>query len=283
MKHLLLSIALLGATPVAAQSTLIGSYTWAMDSPLFGGFSAIELGDDGHSFLALSDRGALASGTISRTNGVIDAMNIDALALLTGPAGRALTLEESDSEGIALAGDGSFYVSFEWTHGLRYFERVGASGDQLLSTPDFDAFQDNASLEAVAIGPDQALYTIPERSGFATHPFPVFRWKDGKWDQPFTIPRRGAFLVVGADFGPDGRLYILERDFIGIGFRSRVRHFAADGTDEQVALESGMLTHDNLEGISVWQDDIGLRMTLISDDNFRSLQKTEVVEYRLTE
>jgi hypothetical protein len=68
-----------------------------------------------------------------------------------------------------------------------------------------------------------------------------------------------------------------------VGFRNRVRRFALDGTGEEVVLETRVLTYDNLEGISVWQDVQGLRMTLISDDNFRSFQRTEIVEYRLTD
>jgi hypothetical protein len=40
--------------------------------------------------------------------------------------------------------------------------------------------------------------------------------------------------------------------------------------------------HDNLEGISVWQTPAGeLIMTLVSDDNQRRFQRTELVEYRI--
>ena len=81
-----------------------------------------------------------------------------------------------------------------------------------------------------------------------------------------------------------GRLYLLERDFAGIGFRSRVRRFAPDGTGEEVLLETGIGVHDNLEGISVWRDDLSrIRLTMVSDDNFRFFQRTEFVEYALGE
>jgi len=83
--------------------------------------------------------------------------------------------------------------------------------------------------------------------------------------------------------GPDGQLYVLERDFLGIGFRSRVRRFDLTGGNEQILLETRLRQHDNLEGISIWQDDQGVRMTLISDDNYRAFQRTEIVEYRLTD
>ena len=49
-----------------------------------------------------------------------------------------------------------------------------------------------------------------------------------------------SFLVVGADVGPDDRLYVLERDFAFFGFRSRVRSFDLAGAvailDELIAL-----------------------------------------------
>ncbi|MFN3662774.1 esterase-like activity of phytase family protein [Yoonia sp.] len=271
------------AVPAQTEVALIGSYTWTSDDPLFGGFSAIEMLDDGNSFVAVSDRGSFITGTIERTDGRITRIIPGPLIPMTGPGGRALTRPESDSEGLAIAPDGTIYVSFEWMHGIRRFGTVDAPGSNLMTTPAFDWMQNNASLEALAIGNDGALYTIPERSGAATQPFPVYRLKDGIWDQPFDIPRRGAFLVAGADIGPDGRLYILERDFIGIGFRSRVRRFNLQGGDEEVLLETRARQHDNLEGISVWQDPQGLRLTMISDDNFVLFQRTELVEYRLTD
>jgi len=163
--------------------------------------------------------------------------------------------------------------------------QAGLHGDPSLlpSHPDFAAMQANAALEAIAIGPDGALYALAERSGRAERPFPVYRFREGIWDVPFTIPRRGAFLVSGADIGPDGRLFLLERDFAGIGFRSRVRSFDLTGGDERVELQSSVGQFDNLEGLAVWQDGQGIRLTMISDDNQNWFQQTEIVEYRLAD
>ena len=92
---------------------------------------------------------------------------------------------------------------------------------------------------------------------------------------------------MGADVGPDGRLYLLERNFRGLlGFRSRVRRFGLgpDGiTSTEELLSTGTLQYDNLEGISVWDDGLGIRLTMISDDNFLPVQRTELVEYRVTD
>lgn len=276
-------LALLSACPLWAEATLLGTYVWTVDDPRFGGFSGIEVSDDGASFVTVSDRGHLVSGTFQRDGDVISGVTTGPFLPLLGANGNHLSRGESDSEGLALANDGTLFVSFEWVHGVRQVDSGSATASGLMAAPAFAAMQTNSSLEALAIGPDGALYTLPERSGLATRPFPVFRLKDGVWDQPFDIPRRGAFLMSGADIGPDGRLYLLERDFTGIGFRTRVRRLDLDGGGEETVLHTWLRTHDNLEGISVWQDEDGLRITLISDDNFRFFQRTEIVEYRLTD
>ncbi len=276
-------LTLLRAVPAFADATLLGSFHWAVSDPKFGGFSAIALTPTGDSFTAISDRGYVAEARITRDGPTITDVEIKALRRLLGPTRAPLAADFSDSEGLAIGQDGTLYVSFEGEDGIRSFSAIDQPGSKLMASPAFAGFQPNSSLEALAIGPDGALYTMPERSGLATRPFPVFRLRSGVWDQPFEISRTGPFLISGADIGPDGRLYILERDFAGIGFRNRVRRFNLDGSGEELILQTGLRTHDNLEGISIWRDASGLRMTLISDDNFRAFQRTEIVEYRLTE
>ncbi len=115
--------------------------------------------------------------------------------------------------------------------------------------------------------------------------YPVWRYRDGEWTTAFTIAGQGPWAPVGADVGPDGRLYLLERDFKGLlGFATRVRRF--DMTDGGVSggetlLETRLGQYDNLEGLTVWDDGQGIRLTMISDDNFLFVQRTELVEYRV--
>ena len=205
---------------------------------------------------------------------------------LKNTKGGPLSLYETDSEGLALRDDGRLYVSFEANHRVWTYRNPTSEAAWLPRAPEFRKMQNNSSLEALAIDRNGALYTMPERSGKATRPFPVYRYKGRAWTQPFAIPRRGNFLPVGADFGPDGRFYLLERHLNGIfGFLTRVRSFQISGDrifDEQTLLETSTGTHDNLEGLAVWRDDKGdIRLTMISDDNFRAFQITEFVEYRL--
>ncbi len=263
----------------------VASVTWATSEHRMGGFSGLEIWDNGHAFTTISDRGGLITGRFQRRAGKITGISASPPAAITSISGQRLVGEWADSEGLARRPDGRLYISFEGQHRVLGYDRL----DMALHVPNSTAISaipnSNSGLEALAIDTTGRLYAIPERSGRLTRPFPVWRLDGDRWDQVFTLPREGGFLVVGADFGPRGRLYILERAFTGFGFRSRVRRFTMDNdriTAEETLLETPVLRHDNLEGLAVWRDTDGAtRLTMISDDNFRSIQRTEFVEYKL--
>ncbi len=259
--------------------------TWVEDDPRFGGFSGLELAGDGVALVAISDRGRVLRGRILRdAAGRMTGLRMDDLAPLVPQSPGAWARWEVDSEGLAIAPDGTAYVSFEGMHRVLRFDDLTGPATALPRHPDFRGMTNNASLEALAIGPDGALYTLPERSGRLDRPFPIYRFRDGTWTQPFALPRRDDFLPVGADFGPDGLFYLLERRFSLIrGFASRVRRFRLSDTGltgEELLFESRPGQYYDLEGLAVWRDQAGrIRLTMIADDNFNFLQSTEVVEY----
>ncbi|MGR3465108.1 esterase-like activity of phytase family protein [Limimaricola sp.] len=282
MKAMVLAALLLGGAPSQQHAEYIGSHVWPESAHGSGGFSAIET--DGTGFVAISDRARIVDGRFSRdAQGRITGVEILRSEPLRSGREGIMTGHLADSEGLAIGADGRRWISFEARARVR--SETGPNGPEVLPRPKaFEQMQLNSALEALAVDAAGALYTIPERSGRIDRPFPVYRWQDGQWTIPFTIPRRDSFLVTGADFGPDGNFYLLERDFVGIGFRSRVRRFAPDGSGETVLLETGVGVHDNLEGLSVWRDEAGrTRLTMLSDDNFRFFQTTEFVEYALDE
>ena len=152
---------------------------------------------------------------------------------------------------------GRVYVSYEGFHRIRRYDDINGRPVAIPSHPDFARLQGNSGLEAIAVDRDGTLYAIPERSGKLDRPFPVYRLRGGRWDKPFTIPREGNFLVSDATIGPEGDLYVLERDFSWLGFRTRVRRFAIGATslgNETTLLETSLNQLDNMEGISVWRD-----------------------------
>lgn len=283
----LLSLDSSAGPPAPAPGDLISSFVWRGEDPRLGGVSAIELDATGIQFSALSDRGAWTQGRLIRdAEGRITGIDAPPFRLLKARGEEPLAASRADSEGLAIGADGAAYVSFERVARVLRYARLDGPAENLPTPGAFDKMQANSSLEALAIDRRGWLYTLPERSGRESRPFPVYRFRNGAWDQPFAIPRRGSFLPVAADFGPDGRLYILERQFRGLmGFASRLRRFQITTTTisaEETVLETRSGLHDNLEGLSVWRDAAGdLRATMVSDDNFNFFQRTEIVEYRI--
>ncbi|WP_122072196.1 esterase-like activity of phytase family protein [Pseudophaeobacter sp. EL27] len=269
----------------AEQAQPAGSYTWRASPDWFGGFSGLELSADGSQMVVLSDRAHLVRADVHRQNGEIASVSLHSAQHLRSSKGRRLLGRIMDSEGLALAPDGSLFISFEGLSRVVHHQTEASRARVLPRPNDFRGLPLNKSLEALAIDPQGRLYTLPEKVLNADGEIPVWRWNGARWSQPFTLPRRGGFLPVGADFGPDGRFYLLERNFVFIGFRSRLRRW--DITDqgainEVTLMESSTGVHDNLEGLSVWRDTTGiLRATMVSDDNFKALQRTELVEYTL--
>jgi hypothetical protein len=284
---LVLAAGLEGSASPTPPPGFLDEFQWRMDTPRFGGFSGIELAANGLDFIALSDRGAYTTGRITRDgDGRITDFSAAPMALLKSDTEAPLKPQRADSEGLALAADGSIYVSFEGVARVLHYPKLGGTAIGLPIDPDFKKMQENSSLEALAIGPDGAIYTLPERSGSENRPFPVYRFKSGTWSHDFSIPRKGSFLAVSADFGPDGRFYLLERDLRGLsGFASRLRRFDVGSNGfsaETTLLETPAGLHDNLEGLSIWRDAAGhLTATMVSDDNFTPFLRNEIVEYRL--
>ncbi len=269
----------------AKTATYLGSFSWRHSGDWFGGFSALHLSDDGQDMIVLSDRAKIARATITRSGDLITAVSVVDVQPLLSSRGRMLMGRSGDAEGIAVGPDGTVYISFEGVH--RVAEYSGTDGHaRVLPRPrEFDTLDVNGSFEALAIDENEWLYTMTERSRTADGDIPVYRWNGQNWSTPFVLPQRGRFNPVAADFGPDGRFYVLERTFSIAGFRSRVRRWELDGTmlsTEEVLFETGSGKHGNLEGLSVWADQQGrLRATMVSDDNFMALLSTELVEYVL--
>jgi len=276
--------------PISAQAspkaTYLGSYTWTSSDPKLGGLSGLEISEDGTQFFALSDRATLFSGAIARApQGKVRGLELSSSQSLKGAKGEVLSKASGDAEGLALSHDGALYMSFENDHRVALYDQASSTLVPLEGHEDFARMQRNSSLEALAIDDSGAIYLVPERSGHIEKPFPVYRFIEAQgWEVVAQIPRYGDFLPVGADIGPDGHFYLLERWFSGVGFATRVSRARLTqdgfGTFEEV-LRTSIAVHDNLEGISVWKDDESTRITLVSDDNFMFFQRTEFVDYRV--
>lgn len=268
------------AAQVAAQTTVT---TVDLDNlhPKARGLSGLEIVGGGSGFVALSDYGDVLTGTLQRQRGEVTSATITKWARLLNPQGNPLLQSQEDAEGLAV-NDRGLWVSFEGSHTVWQYATPFSRATPMPRATAFQTLPLNGSLEAMAIAPNGDLYTIPEVA-VADGAFPVFRYRAGQWKTPFHLPKTDGFLVVGADIGPDGALYVLERRFWLFRFASRIRKVALDGTHIETAWQSDLGDFDNLEGLSVWHDNTGkMRFTMVSDNNDKSFQTTQLVEVTLT-
>lgn len=242
----------------------------------FGGLSGIEVFDGGDKALVLSDRGSLFHVTFDRTGDV---------AKVVGATHDGRTDDLGDTEGLAVDAAGRLYISMEGPAGLAV-EQADGGFTRPHGHPDFSTMIKNRALEALALAPDGNVVTVPEEVADNTASFPVYQFSKGIWTKGPMLPRDGDFLPTGADFGPDGLFYLLERRLSFRGFASRIRRFdlAAPDLAETTLLTTEPGTYGNLEGLSLWQDAQGItHLTLVADDNFYTLFRNQIVEFTLTE
>ncbi|MBO9407136.1 esterase-like activity of phytase family protein [Shimia sp. R9_1] len=274
------------SNPKSGTAEHLSTYRWQIQAGWFGGFSGLEISEDGTQLITISDRGQIVSADIARENDVIVSLsNVKHDKVLNKKGKFSPHTNQRDSEGLARLKNGALVVSFEGVHRVEAFTAPGTRPKSFPTEAWFEDMEGNAGFEALAVDPAGQLVVMPEDALENDRLIQAYVLQGKRWRAAFTLRRDKQFQPVGADFGPDGRLYLLERGFNGFGFRTRVRSFHVDKTgasDEKILFRNGIGGHDNLEGLSVWRDAEGrIRLTMISDDNFRLIQRTELVEYVL--
>lgn len=271
------------AQPVDHPAQYISSVSWPAHRHWFGGLSGIDT-LNGTDFTAISDRGFAVRARVTHDGDIlrsIETGRISDLDDLAAANNRKLTV---DSEGLVLMPDGTIRVSFEQRNRVVEYAPPDTTERSTEMIPDTENLSENGGLEALAVHPDGRLFAIPEGSFLKLHSsFPVYvRWPEG-WRISGSIPASSGFLPVGADFDELGRLYVLERSITFLGLQSRVRRFDVTQMPyaEEVLMVSQAGEHGNLEGLTVWRNGSGLVLTMVSDNNFMSSQKQQIVEYLL--
>ena len=280
-----LGLALLPGLAIAEELVPVNHFDW--DTDLIAGLSGLEVAPDGDSFLAIGDRGFWLEGRFVRSEGAISGILIDTLDALLGENGYPISARRngdlSDAEGLAVASDGTAWVSFErWARVRRYEIGLEDTPTAVADHPTFHDHAENWQLEALALAPDGSLYTFSEKP--LPEGFPVYRLEGDNWQIDGYLPEKDLFGLVGADFDSNGDLYLLERKLIvGLWWQNRIRRVRLDGSLDEVLWTGERGEYLNLEGIAVWRDGEGLRLTLVSDNNGDPKDPTQFVEFRLTD
>ena len=256
----------------------------------FGGFSGLWRSANDQDIIALADNAQLLKARVETSDGRLSGLSSPVLSPLILSNGVPLRRSRYyDTESFALAGNAAF-VGVERNHAVIRFERTGA-GTIIRGVPipvpnELKDLPSNGGLEALGVAPQRsplngALVGLAEGgSGFI-----------------LTGPRQGAFQMVlsgGYDvtdlaFLPDGDAVILERRFsLFGGFGCRLRRIDASALKSGARVDGETLyeseaSHqvDNMEGLAIHREGGDVVLSLISDDNFSSLQKTLLLEFSL--
>lgn len=281
--------ALLWISPLSAQPPVevLAAIPWKPDIEGFGGLSALEVSADGAHFTAVSDTGMIYRATLLRDakGRLTGAQLITADALKFENGGFPEQKRNRDTEGLAISPEGTLFVSAESKTRLLVYPS-GETTAQIETLPELSPqTPSNMGFEALAISRSGALFAIAEGSPNIRAPYTIYQRTADGWARVFQLKRSGGFRPVGADFGPDGHLYILTRAFNGLGFASmieRIRFEHERPIKQERLFTSAFRQFDNLEGLALWRagaDD--LRLYAISDDNFSRAQTTQIVEFRI--
>jgi len=263
--------------------------------PNFGGISALAVQGNGTHFLALSDRAYWIRGRIVYEDRRPVAIKDSEIASLIGPDKKSAA--NWDTESIAIAGS-LIYIGVEGHDSIPVY---GYSPDGF---PEYDhAIQfpegikelpRNQGLEAMVYrksGRGGELVAISEKGLDRKGNIIGYLLGDGGRAR-FCIKRRDSFDITDAALLPCGDLLILERKYdIEHGASMRLRRIR-DGdikpdavVDGGILMEADMQCHvDNMEALDVHLDRAGKSiLTIMSDDNFLSLQRTLLLQFELTE
>ena len=284
----------LGAAQVGALRFRGGLVLSATPETGFGGWSDLEVLDDGR-VIAISDDGKwLSARIVLDASGALTGIADTRIALMRDENGEPFPDKDSaDAEDLAQLPDGRFAVSFEQTHQIRIydFNRDGPFG---AATPGpalagVEELPSNSSLEALAVLSDGTLIAGAEDAGH------VWRVRLGQASIPAPVaryPLDAGFALTSLDRLPNGDLVALERFYAApIGSQARLTTLRAQDIDgnrvvektELAFLQYG-LTLDNFEGVAaVRMADGGLRLYVLSDDNFSTRQRTLLYAFDVVE
>jgi hypothetical protein len=263
----------------------------------FGGISAIHVQRDGAHFIAVSDQSSWLRGRIlyqdHRPVGIADSAMAPILDAPGKPASRI------DSESIAENG-GTLYVGIERTHRILRFnygkKRFLAHGEDVVVPPEIKNLPNNQGLEGLVYVPKKlplggTLIALSERGLDNEGNIKSFLI-GGSSPGVFTIKRTDDFDISDAALLPRGDLLVLERKYsMQQGVSVRIRRIPlpeikpGSVVDGPVIFEADTRYQiDNLEAISVHRTRSGeIILTLVSDNNFSSIQRTLLLQFALKE
>lgn len=279
---------LLAAGPAGAlELRQVGSYDWSVDDPEFGGMSGLVIQDGGRTLWAVSDQGTLWRAPVVRDGtGRITGIGTPWHARFLDNAGKPVSRFTEDSEAIAAAPDGGFYIGYESYARVTGLHPPDMRPEPLHHWKRFKSLWNNEAFEGVARRADGTLLAVVEKRDDAAGGYPTYVGRGKVWSPGPVLRTAPGFGASDATIDEDGRLWLLERRLTWLA-QFEVRVSTCPAADEGgvtcapvMSAAPGIL--GNMEGIALWRDaDGGRFVSLISDDNFNPFATTAIVEYEV--
>lgn len=271
--------------PKDARAGRIGNFAYAgglrltsPDTSLFGGLSDLKIGRGGELVAETDEGNLLRARIVLDAQGRLVGLDRASLGPLTGLRGAPLQGKaEADAEGVAVWPNGDLMVSFERDHRIWLYPRGG--GDPAGLPKPAVSMPDNEGMEALALAPSQGsdAYWVGIEGGAIW----LCRLKAACTEWSGFIKPSLLFRLTAVAETPQGDLVILHHSWnplTGSRVRLSIVTIPRPGKPSRVrdTLELGPnLNIDNFEGVAaVPAPGGGLRLYLISDDNFSPRQRT---------
>ena len=293
-----------------ADKKVFGKLIWSggfqimSPSPYLGVYSGAAISKDGGKLILVSDAGTWALMALSYQKNRLAPPRSALVGPLLAKSGKPLFRgRDRDAEAITLLRADKFfgkaYVSFEQFHRIGVFSlsKKGLSHPKkYLRLPEITKrLRGNAGLESLAIlrggRLKGSLVAIAQSKQDKAGNFKGWLVRKGKVKPiKFTPPELDTYRITDAVSLPNGDLILLERRFKFLTVNIRVRYVRQaallsnrpiEGT---VLMEANSNTHmvDNMEVITAHKNRQGETIiTLLSDDNFNSFQKTLILQFAL--
>lgn len=257
---------------------------WQVDDPNFKGLSALVVGADGTTALAGGDQGALVAARLHRDSAgqvtQVETTKITQAKLRSGHAPKAFKM---DLEALTPDPAGGWMLAYE---SYVRIERLSALEARPTATHRWERFTPlfgNRAFEALASLPEGRIIAITEGTGPSGQAFSAL-WAGSGWQEGPQIPVSEGYLISGADVGPDGCLYLVERRYsIAEGFRFGLRRLSGGpgAWEDTLLYRAAPARLGNVEAVATWTGPDGeIGLTFVTDDGFPPLSPTRLIELR---
>lgn len=235
--------------------------------------------EDAEQFYAVSDEGLMVRGRV-----VLDAsgqlVGVEAVRTrpLMDPEGRPLLPKMlADAEGIALLPGGEALISFERVHRVWRYDRATGRylGERVI--PD-QVFAENEGMEALSWAGGTDFWAGGEGGGLWLCHIAGCEEREAP---PAVAPTDGELRATGLTM-LDGTVFGLRRAFHAdiVSNTLKLSVVTPGQGERELAILERPATVDNFEGIAaVRRPDGGVRLYIISDDNFSSRQRTLLLAF----